>query len=144
LNPRFSLPDGLEHDQKPTSSVDKAFISRQTKSSLPLLAGSERMIHTPGGLATKPTLYLFTQDGCANCPAAKAVINEAFDGSDVLIRTVDLKDLDSDFEYVLLEHQIFIASTPAIIVENNGNMKMLYSGQIPDVATIRREVREFK
>jgi glutaredoxin len=92
----------------------------------------------------KPTLYLFTQEGCVNCPAAKAAIDEAFDDSDVQIRTVDLKDMDSDFEYILLEHQIFIASTPAIIVENNGKMKMLYSGQIPDIETIRREVREFR
>jgi hypothetical protein len=72
------------------------------------------------------------------------VINEAFTDSDVLLKTVDLKEMDSDFEYILLEHQIFIASTPAIVVENQGNMKMLYSGQIPDVETIRREVREFK
>jgi len=43
-----------------------------------------------------------------------------------------------------LEHQIFVASTPAIIVENNGSMKLLYSGKIPDVETIRREVREFR
>ena len=144
MNARLTLPDGLEHDQKPTPSVDNAFISRQTKGNLPLLAGRDWMIHTLGGLATKPTLYLFTQDGCVNCPAAKAVINEAFDGSDVLIKTVDLKEMDSDFEYILLEHQIFIASTPAIIVENNGNMKMLYSGKVPDIETIRREVREFR
>jgi hypothetical protein len=72
------------------------------------------------------------------------VINEAFTDSDVLLKTVDLGKLDSDFEYILLEHQIFIASTPAIVIENHGNMKMLYSGQIPDVETIRREVREFK
>jgi hypothetical protein len=111
---------------------------------LPLLARREWTIHTPGGLATKPTLYLFTQDGCVNCPAAKAVITEAFSDSDVSIKTVDLNEMDSDFEYILLEHQIFIASTPSIIVENNGNMKMLYSGKIPDVDTIRREVREFR
>ncbi len=103
------------------------------------------MIHTPGGLATIPTLYLFTQDNCANCPAAKAVVKEAFDGTDnVQVKTIDLQKMDPDFEFVLLEHQIFIASTPSIIVENNGNMKLLYSGQIPDVETIRREVREFR
>jgi len=92
----------------------------------------------------KPTLYLFTQDGCVNCPAAKAVVNEAFEGSDVQVRTMDLREMDSDLEYILLEHQIFVASTPAIIIENNGSMKMLYSGKIPDVETIRREVREFR
>lgn len=102
------------------------------------------MIHKPGGLATKPTLYLFTQDDCANCPAAKAVVNEAFEDSDIVnIETIDLQKVDPDFEFKLLENQIFISSTPAIIVENNGNMKLLYSGQIPDVDTIRQEVRDF-
>ena len=102
------------------------------------------MIHTPGGLDTKPTLYLFTQDACVNCPAAKAVVDEAFEGSDsVQVKTVDLKKMDPDFEFLLLEHQIFISSTPSIIVENNGIMKLLYSGQVPDVDTIRKEVQDF-
>ena len=102
------------------------------------------MIHTPGGLATKPTIYLFTQDNCVNCPAAKAVVNEAFDGSDsVQVKTVDLNQMDPDFEFKLLENQIFIASTPSIILENNGAMKLLYSGQIPDIDDIRREVQDF-
>ncbi len=102
------------------------------------------MIHSPGGLATKPTLYLFTQENCVNCPAAKAVVNEAFDGTDsVEVKTVDLQKMDPDFEFKLLEHQIFIASTPSIIIENNGTMKMLYSGQVPDVDAIRREVQDF-
>ncbi|RDE12745.1 MAG: hypothetical protein C4K48_09660 [Candidatus Thorarchaeota archaeon] len=123
---------------------DNAFIPYHSTTSLPLPSGKVRRIHTPGGLALKPTLYLFTQDGCANCPAAKAVVNEAFEGSDVQVRTMDLREMDSDLEYILLEHQIFVASTPAIIVENNGSMKLLYSGKIPDVETIRREVREFR
>jgi hypothetical protein len=102
------------------------------------------VIHTPGGLATKPTLYLFTQDNCVNCPAAKAVVSEAFDGSDsVQVKTMDLNHIDPDFEFKLLEHQIFIASTPSIILENNGNLKLLYSGQIPDIDDIRREVQNF-
>lgn len=102
------------------------------------------MIHKPGGLATKPILYLFTQDNCVNCPAAKAVVNEAFDGSDIVdIETIDFQKMDPDFEFKLLENQIFISSTPAIIVANSGKMKLLYSGQIPDVDKIRQEVQDF-
>jgi len=102
------------------------------------------VIHTPGGLATKPILYLFTQDNCVNCPAAKAVVDEAFGGSDsVEVKTVDLQKMDPDFEFLLLEHQIFISSTPTIILENKGTMKLLYSGKIPDIDDIRREVQDF-
>ncbi|MHA2352866.1 MAG: thioredoxin family protein [Candidatus Thorarchaeota archaeon] len=87
-----------------------------------------------------PTIYLFTQDGCANCPAAKAVIQEAFDGSNVSFETIDLQEMDPEFEYKLLEHQVFIASTPSIIIENGGNLRLLHSGNVPTVEQIRREV----
>jgi len=95
---------------------------------------------TPGGQENSPTIYLFTQDGCANCPAAKAVIQEAFDGTDVKWDTIDLQAMDPDFEFKLLENQVFIASTPSIIIENGGKLKLLYSGDVPTVDEIRREV----
>ena len=95
---------------------------------------------TPGGQDRAPTIYLFTQDGCANCPAAKAVIQEAFEGSDVKMETIDLQAMDPDFEFKLLEQQLFIASTPSIIIENGGNLRLLHSGDVPTVEQIRREV----
>ena len=95
---------------------------------------------TPGGQDAVPIIYLFTQDGCANCPAAKAVIHEAFDGSNVILETIDLQAMDPDFEFKLLEHQLFIASTPSIIIENGGNLRLLYSGEVPTVEQIRKEV----
>jgi len=111
---------------------------------LHLLAGRVGKNHSPGGLAIQPTLYLFTQDNCANCPAAKAVIDEAFDGNDVVrIETVDLQKMDPDFEFKLLEHQVFIASTPSIIIENGGTLRLLYSGEVPSVEGIREEVQKY-
>ena len=95
---------------------------------------------TPGGPDTAPTIYLFTQDGCVNCPAAKAVIQEAFEDSNVTYETIDLQSMDPDFEFKLLEHQVFIASTPSILIENGGKLKLLYSGEVPTVEQIRREV----
>lgn len=121
-----------------------AFIIRLPILDLPLHAGRESLTHTPGGLHLIPTLYLFTQDNCANCPAAKAVINEAFDGStDIRIETVDLKRMDPDFEFRLLEQQVFIASTPSIIIENGGKLRLLYSGEVPSVEAIREEVQRY-
>ncbi|MHA2026236.1 MAG: thioredoxin family protein [Candidatus Thorarchaeota archaeon] len=87
---------------------------------------------------------MFTQDNCANCPAAKAVINEAFDGSNkVNVETVDLQLMDPDFEFKLLEHQVFIASTPSIMIENGGKLRLLYSGEVPSVDAIREEVQRY-
>ncbi len=94
----------------------------------------------PGGRDAVPTIYLFTQDGCANCPAAKAVIQEAFDGTDVILETIDLPTMDPEFEFKLLENQVFIASTPSIMIEHGGKLRLLYSGEVPTVERIRREV----
>jgi glutaredoxin len=95
---------------------------------------------TPGGQDEAPTIYLFTQDGCVNCPAAKAVIQEAFDGTNVKLETIDLQAMDPDFEFRLLENQVFIASTPSIIIENGGKLRLLHSGDVPTVEQIRKEV----
>ena len=87
-----------------------------------------------------PTIYLVTQENCINCPAAKAVVEEAFADSVVNVETVDLNSMDPDLEFRLLEHQVFIASTPSIIVESNGSLRMLYSGTVPSVEKIRSEL----
>ncbi len=96
---------------------------------------------SPGGLAiSQKTLYLVTQENCANCPAAKAVVQEALEGSSVQLKTIDLQDMDPDLEFKLLEHQVFIASTPSIILEHNGSVRLLYSGTVPSVDEVRHHL----
>ena len=56
------------------------------------------------------------------------------------METIDLQAMDPDFEFKLLEQQLFIASTPSIIIENGGNLRLLHSGDVPTVEQIRREV----
>ncbi|MFW9907738.1 MAG: hypothetical protein ACFFEF_04125 [Candidatus Thorarchaeota archaeon] len=91
-------------------------------------------------MITSTTVYIITQENCANCPAAKAVVEEALLGSQIPLKTIDLKHMDPDLEFRLLENQVFIASTPSIVAENNGGLKMLYSGVIPSVEEIRRQL----
>jgi protein-disulfide isomerase-like protein with CxxC motif len=86
------------------------------------------------------TVYLITQKNCVNCPAAKAVVEEALYNSEITVETIDLLKMDPDFEYRLLENQVFIASTPSILVENEGNLKMLYSGAVPSVEDVRSDL----
>ena len=96
---------------------------------------------SPGGLAMKEsTLYLITQENCANCPAAEAVVEEAIDGSPIPMKIIDLKKMDPDLEFRLLENQVFIASTPSIILENHGMLKLLYSGTVPSVEDMRKQL----
>ena len=94
----------------------------------------------PGGDARPRTIYLFTQETCTNCPAAKAVIEEALAGTDIPVKVVDLQEMDYDLEFRLLENQMFIASTPSVMLDNSGELKMLYSGEVPTVDGIRKEL----
>jgi hypothetical protein len=86
------------------------------------------------------TLYLVTQENCINCPAAKAVVQEALEGIDVPVEIVDLPSMDPDFEFRLLENQVFIASTPTIIIERGGNLRMFSSGKVPSIKGVREAV----
>ncbi|MFW9800353.1 MAG: thioredoxin family protein [Candidatus Thorarchaeota archaeon] len=86
------------------------------------------------------TLYLFTQQDCANCPAAKAVVEEALVGTGVSVKTVDLEKVDEDLDFRLLESQIFIASTPSIVLENSGSLELLYSGEVPTIEQVRKSL----
>ena len=72
------------------------------------------------------------------------MINDAFDGTnDIRIETINLLKMDPDFEFKLLEHQVFIASTPSIMIENGGKLRLLYSGEVPSVEAIREEVQKY-
>ncbi|MEM4734141.1 MAG: thioredoxin family protein [Candidatus Thorarchaeota archaeon] len=86
------------------------------------------------------TVYLITQKGCVNCPAAKLVLSEALEGTCVSVKEVDLDEMDPDFEYRLLEAQVFIASTPTILVENGKGLTVLWSGRVPTVEQVREAV----
>lgn len=96
----------------------------------------------PGGQDTPYTmLYLVTQKNCINCPAAKAIVQEATEGTSIPVEIVDLPSMDPDFEFRLLENQVFIASTPTIIIERGGNLRILSSGKVPTIEGIQEALR---
>jgi len=100
-----------------------------------------RVEQPPGGINIPlTTVYLITQENCVNCPAAKMVVEEALLNSEITVETIDLNKMDPDFEFRLLENQVFIASTPSILVENNESLKMLYSGDVPTVEDVRLQL----
>ncbi len=89
---------------------------------------------------TDSTLYVFTQEDCANCPAAKLVVEEALAGTGYPMRVVDLNEVDEELDFRMLENQIFIASTPSIVLEKEGSLKLLYSGNVPTVEDVRKSL----
>ena len=96
----------------------------------------------PGEDATQHTLYLVTQPQCPRCPAAKAVVEEAIQGTDIPLKIVNLQEMDPDFEYRLLEEQVFVSSTPTILIENGGRLRILTRGVVPSIEKIRKALEE--
>ncbi|MFW9889629.1 MAG: thioredoxin family protein [Candidatus Thorarchaeota archaeon] len=85
-------------------------------------------------------LYVFTKEDCANCPAAKLVVEEALMGTGFPMRVVDLAEVDEELDFRMLESQIFIASTPSIVLESQGSLTLLYSGEVPTVEQVRKSL----
>lgn len=78
-------------------------------------------------------LYLFTREGCVNCPAAKRVVEEIGETVDDLhVIAVNADDIGDDLQDELLENQLFIFSTPAVVIRNDNGLKMFSSGDVPD------------
>ncbi len=96
----------------------------------------------PGEDVTPFRLYLVTQPQCPRCPAAKAVVEEAIQGTDIPLKIVNLQEMDPDFEFRLLEEQVFIASTPTILIENSGRLRVLTRGVVPSIEKIRKALEE--
>lgn len=96
----------------------------------------------PGDHITHHTLYLVTQPQCPKCPAAKAVVEEAIRGTGVPLELVNLQEMDPELEFRLLEDQVFIASTPTILIENGGKLRVVTRGVVPSIDKIRKALEE--
>ncbi len=119
--------------------MQEAFYSAPANYEWPVALGSGGSVEQPpGGLLISPSIvYLITQENCANCPAAKAVVHEALSDTDVSVKIINLDDMDPDLEFRLLENQLFVASTPSIIIERGGTLKMIHSGEVPTIDQVR-------
>ncbi len=67
-------------------------------------------------------IYLFTGKKCVNCPAVKASLKE---------NNIDFIEVDIDsvkfekMQYDLLENNIFLMTTPKLMIEENGKMELI-------------------
>jgi glutaredoxin len=72
-------------------------------------------------------IYLFTSKKCVDCPAVKAALKE----KNIDYIEVDIESAKFDkMQYDLLSNNIFIMTTPRIIVEENGKMSLVELAEI--------------
>jgi len=67
-------------------------------------------------------IYLFTQVGCINCPAVKLALEEK--KIDFIEIDINSKKFDS-IQFELLDNNIFIMTTPRIVIQENNKLRMV-------------------
>ena len=70
-------------------------------------------------------IYLFTKQGCINCPAARMQLDEL----EVKYQEIDIENMNEDLEFELLENQISIMSAPTILIKN-GRGFQIFNGEL--------------
>ena len=88
-------------------------------------------------------LLLFTQSGCPNCPDAKEITKRVAAKLGIRLEEVNAQEISEELEHVLLLNQIYIASVPASVVQNNGSFKILYTGSVPEEDELMSKIGEF-
>lgn len=87
-------------------------------------------------------LLVFTQKNCPNCPAMKEIVFEVGKKLEIPIKTIDISDnIPENIELELLLNQIYISSTPSVILVNeDGSMSELVLGEIVHNEELARRI----
>ncbi len=73
-------------------------------------------------------LLVFTQENCPNCPVAKKAAEKVSEEFHIPLEVFDVTKLPEELEFELLQNQIYIASTPAIVAVGEDGMQLLVLG----------------
>ncbi|WXG40776.1 MAG: conjugal transfer protein TraF [Candidatus Freyarchaeum deiterrae] len=87
-------------------------------------------------------LLVFTQKNCPNCPAMKEIVFEVGRKLSIPVKLVDISDhLPEQLEFDLLQNQIYISSTPSVILVNeDDSMNELVLGEIVHYDELERRI----
>lgn len=83
-------------------------------------------------------IYVFTREKCPNCPAAKQVVKEAAADMNINVSIIDADSIDDDLQDELLENQVFVFSTPLVLIKNGeGEIRQFSVSSVPDFEELR-------
>lgn len=83
-------------------------------------------------------IYVFTRRECPNCPAAKQIAEDVAVDMNVSISIINADDIDDDLQDELLENQIFVFSTPLVLIKNgDGEIRQFSVVSPPDFEELR-------
>ena len=80
-------------------------------------------------------IYFLKRKECVNCPAVKSMLDEL----NIKYKLIDADNISEDLQFKFLENQIFIYSTPSIVIEDDGKFELFSSGEIPKISKLKKE-----
>lgn len=76
-------------------------------------------------------VIIFTLKGCVLCPSAKEMVRSVCESMACTVNEIDLMSISEDLEMRLLEHGIYIASVPSIVLCTGDDLKLVSRGEVP-------------
>jgi glutaredoxin len=77
---------------------------------------------------------------CPDCRVVEKMLKEIKSEIGISLKAIDVDNMDYEFAFKLLSHQIYVSRTPTMILEEDGDFKILFSG-IPNIDDLRKMVR---
>lgn len=85
-------------------------------------------------------IYLISGRVCPDCRVVEKMLKEIKSEIGISLKAIDVDNMDYEFAFKLLSHQIYVSRTPTMILEEDGDFKILFSG-IPNIDDLRKMVR---
>lgn len=87
-------------------------------------------------------LLCFKREGCYNCPAVEAIVRELLNDNTCSFSAefINADDISNDLQFRLLENSLFVFSVPTLILDEDGKMILISSGDVPSIERVRKAV----
>ena len=85
-------------------------------------------------------LMMFTRKNCANCPPAKEIVGAVAINLNLDVAMYDADNIPFEVLHTLLNNQIYIFSVPALIVENENKLNVVFAGMAPNEKDLEKKL----
>lgn len=84
--------------------------------------------------------YLISGRVCPDCKVVEKMLKEIESKIGVSLKIIDVETMNYEFAFKLLSQSIYVGKTPTMIMEDDGEFKILFSG-IPDIDDLREMLK---
>ena len=86
-------------------------------------------------------VFLLSGRKCSACRVVEKMLHEIESEIGLPLKNIDVESIDYEFAFKLLSQSIYIGRTPTMLLENDGEFKILFTG-IPDIDDLREMLKD--